>query len=305
MPEEKITTIVIVGSTATGKSDLAVFLAKKFNGEVISADSRQVYKGMDIGSGKITKKEMKGVPHHLLDVISPKSSFDVTKFKKKAEEAIKKIHAKGKIPIIAGGTGFWVDALINDQSFPDAPPNPTLRKELQALQASVLFKKLQKLDPKRSRDIDANNPHRLIRAIEIAVHNKKHKSKAKPKGRGFALSPIYIGLHLPDNTLGEKIQKRLTQRFKKGMIAEVQRLHENGVSWNKLESFGLEYRHIAEHLQGKNTKEKMAEELNIAVRQYAKRQRTWFKRNKEIHWFDPTKKSSLTLILKLVNSLVN
>ena len=131
MPDQKVTTIVIIGPTATGKSDLAVFLAKKFNGEVISADSRQVYKGMDLGTGKITKKEMKNIPHYLLDEVSPKGSFDVTRFKQKAEKAIQKIQAKGKVPIIAGGTGFWIDALVFNQSFPDVPPNPTLRKKLE------------------------------------------------------------------------------------------------------------------------------------------------------------------------------
>ena len=159
---------------------------------------------------------------------------------------------------------------------------------------------LQKLDPQRAKTIDPHNPHRLIRAIEIAEHNKKHKKETKESKRSFTLSPIFIGLDIPNDTLYEKIEKRLKQRFKKGMIAEVARLHKNGVSWKKLESFGLEYRHIAQHLQGRVSKDKMIEDLNIAVRQYAKRQRTWFKRNKEIHWFDPTKKSSLNKILKLI-----
>lgn len=300
MPDQKVTTIVIIGPTATGKSDLAVFLAKKFNGEVISADSRQVYKGMDLGTGKITKKEMKNIPHYLLDEVSPKGSFDVTRFKQKAEKAIQKINAKGKIPIIAGGTGFWIDALVFNQSFPDVPPNPTLRKKLEFEPAPSLFKRLQKLDPQRAKTIDSHNPHRLIRAIEIAEHNKKHKKETKESKRSFTLSPIFIGLDIPNDTLYEKIEKRLKQRFKKGMIAEVARLHKNGVSWKKLESFGLEYRHIAQYLQGKVSEDKMIEDLNIAVRQYAKRQRTWFKRNKEIHWFDPTKKSSLNKILKLI-----
>ncbi|HDO23680.1 MAG TPA: tRNA (adenosine(37)-N6)-dimethylallyltransferase MiaA, partial [bacterium] len=160
--------IVILGPTASGKSEMAVKLAKKFNGEIISADSRQVYRGMDIGTGKITQKEMRGIPHHLLDVASPKKVFTVIDFKKRAEKAIKDIIKRGKISIICGGTGFYIQAITGGISIPEVKPNWKLRKQLEKKNAEQLFKMLKKLDPKRSKTIDAKNPRRLIRAIELA-----------------------------------------------------------------------------------------------------------------------------------------
>ena len=284
--------LAIVGPTATGKSDWAVFLAKKFNGEVISADSRQVYKGMDLGSGKISKKEMQGVKHYLLDVASPKAaSYNVTKFKAAAEKAIAHILKNKKLPIICGGTGFWVDALCNNQAFSEVPPNKSLRLKLSKESTEKLFAMLSKLDPKRAKNIDSKNKRRLIRALEIIQFSKgpaysNFKNPAKYK-------TLYIGLDMLDEELMQKISKRLDLRLKKGMIKEIQRLHKEGVSWKTLENFGLEYRFVAEFLQKKISKEQMKELLLIAVKKYAKRQRTWFKRNKEIHWLDPNKKSSL------------
>lgn len=268
-------------------------LAKKFNGEVISADSRQVYKGMDLGSGKISKKEMQGVKHHLLDVASPKNAaYNVTKFKASAEKAIAQILKNKKLPIICGGTGFWVDALCSNQAFSEVPPNKSLRLKLSKESTEQLFAMLSKLDPKRAKNIDPKNKRRLIRALEIikaskgpAYNNLKNPAKYKT---------LYIGLDMPDEKLMQKISKRLELRLKKGMLREIQRLHKEGVSWKTLENFGLEYRFGAEYLQGKISKKQMKELLLIAVRKYAKRQRTWFKRNQEIHWFDPNKKSSLT-----------
>ncbi len=295
--------LAIVGPTATGKSDLAVFLAKKFKGEVISADSRQVYKGMDLGSGKITKKEMQGVKHHLLDVADPKiASYNVTKFKKASEKAISEILKKGKVPIICGGTGFWIDALCQNQSFSEVAPNKALRLKLSQQSTEKLFVMLSKLDPKRAKNIDPKNKRRLIRALEIIKATKKSAYSNLQNPPKY--QTLYIGLDMPTEKLMQKISKRLDLRLKKGMIAEVKRLHKNGVSWKTLENFGLEYRFVAESLQGKISKEQMKELLLIAVKKYAKRQRTWFKRNKEINWLDPNKKSSfLKAALKTKNFL--
>jgi tRNA dimethylallyltransferase len=285
---KQLKAIVILGPTSTGKSDLAVFLAKKLNGEVISADSRQVYKGMNLGTGKVTKKEMQKVPHHMLDLVSPKSTYNASKFKKTAERAILDITRRGKLPIIAGGTGFWIDALVYDQSFPEVKPNLKLRKKLEQIPASKLFVMLKKLDPKRAKNIDPQNHRRLIRAIEIA----KAKPKQVKQGRTFTLSPLFLGLDLPTERLYRKIDERLNLRLKRGMLAEVQKLKASGLSWKRLDNFGLEYRYLSRFLQGKLSKEKMKTELSFAIKHYAKRQRTWFKRNQDIIWLNPELKTS-------------
>lgn len=274
--------IVICGPTATGKTDYAIKLAKKVNGEVISADSRQVYKGMDLGTGKVTKKEMKGIPHHLIDVISPKKVFTVAEFQKLGTQAIEDILKRGKTPIICGGTGFYIDALVNQSALPNVPANKKLRLKLSKESADKLYRMLLKLDRRRAKDIDANNKVRLIRAIEIA------KALGKVPKINITLPSKYqcewIGLDMDDEILKERIEKRLLDRLKKGMIQEVEELHKSGISWVRLLSFGLEYRYITLYLQKKITKEEMIEKLTTEIWHYAKRQRTWFKRNKEIMW---------------------
>ncbi len=269
---EKI--IVVCGPTATGKSDYAVELAKNINGEVISADSRQVYKGLDIGSGKITKKEMRGVPHHLLDVANPKRVFNVAQYKSLAEKAIKDILKRNRTPIICGGTGFYIDAVVFDQNFPEVKPDKTLRKQLSLKSPSELFEELQKLDPDRALDIDPHNKVRLIRAIEIAkTLGSVPKIERKQK---YNIEWIY--LDFPDEVLKKRIHDRLLKRMRTGMLAEVKRLHEEGVSWKRLESLGLEYRYLSLYLQGKLSKQEMLAQLEFAIWHYAKRQRTWFKK---------------------------
>jgi len=288
--------IVILGPTATGKSDLAVWLAKKFSGlprgssrgEVISADSRQVYKGMDIGTGKITKKEMADVPHHLLDVASPKRVFTVARYKKLAEKTIEKILERRGLPIICGGTGFYIQSIVDGLVIPDAPPKPQLRKRLARKSVEELFGYLKKLDPRRAKNIDNKNRVRLVRAIEIAkILGAVPKFKLQ-KNEKYEF--LQIGLTLEKKSLKTKVQNRLLKRFKSGMVAEVRKLKRSGVSWKRLEEFGLEYRFIARYLRGELNKKEMAEKLTTAITQYAKRQMTWFKRDKRIHWVDPKSK---------------
>ncbi len=272
--------VVILGPTATGKSDFAVEMAKQIVGEIISADSRQVYIGLDIGSGKISKKEMKGVPHHLLDVVNPKKVFSVAEYKKLADKKIEEIISRGKIPIIVGGTGFYIDSVINDSQLPEVKPNKKLRSELSKLSTEELFKKLQKLDPRRAKEIDIKNPVRLIRAIEIAqTLGSVPKIKINPK-----YETIMVGLDFSDDELKERIEKRLISRFKNGMLAEAKKLHSQGLTFKRMEQLGLEYRYMALHLQGKITEKEMVEKLYSEIWKYAKRQRTWFKRNKDIIW---------------------
>jgi len=281
--------IVILGQTATGKSDLAVKIAKKVAGEVISADSRQVYRGLNLGTGKITKKEMQDIPHFLLDVASAKNKFTVVQYKKLADKKIKEIISRGKIPIICGGTGFYIDSVVKGIIFPEVPPNNKLRKILEKKTADQLFQILKKLDKVRAKNIDSKNKVRLIRAVEIA------KTLGKvPKIS--VLKPEYdfvkIGLYLSSEILKKKIEKRLLVRIKLGMLKEIKNLHKNGLSWKRMEELGLEYRYLAFYLQNKITKEEMLKKLNSEIYKYAKRQMTYFKRDKEIKWFDASKKYS-------------
>lgn len=308
MRKNKPKIIAIVGPNASGKSEIAVKLAlrlsseqakKKFeiNGaEIISADSRQVYRGMDIGTGKITKKEMQGIPHHLLDVASPKRTFSVVQYKKLAEKAIEKILKKNKVPILCGGTGFYIQAVIDNLQFPEVKPDWKLRKKLEKKSNEELFKILKKLDPERAKTIDKNNPRRLIRAIEIVKKTGKPVSKIKKAPKYNAL---IIGIRKEKEELKKLIEKRLKKRLKQGMIKEVEKLHSSGISWKKLESFGLEYRWIAKYLQKKIGYKEMIEKLQKEIEDYARRQMTWFGRDKKIKWVKSQKEAE-----KLIKSFL-
>jgi tRNA dimethylallyltransferase len=241
--------IIIVGPNASGKSELAVKVAQKIKGEVVSADSRQVYRGMDIGSGKITKKEMAGIPHHLLDVASPRSIFTVTRYRKMALTAIKKIQKSGKIPIICGGTGFYIQAIIDGIVIPEVKPDWTLRKKLETLSVEKLFAMLKKMDPRRAATIESKNPRRLIRAIEIVKTTKKPVPDIKKNPLPYKI--LVLGVKKTEKELKKSIILRTQKRLMTGMIAETHKLRKSGLSWKKLESFGMEYRATAEFLQKK------------------------------------------------------
>ncbi|MDQ3014617.1 MAG: tRNA (adenosine(37)-N6)-dimethylallyltransferase MiaA [bacterium] len=287
MPLPKI--LVILGPTASGKSALAVELAQKYNGEIISADSRQVYKGLDIGTGKITKGEMQGIPHHLLDVADPKKVFTVQDFKTKAEKAIAKILKKKKVPIICGGTGFYIQSIVDNIILPEVKPNTRLRSKLKSKTPEELFAILLELDHQRAATIDPSNPHRLIRAIEIATKlGKVPPIQSDPK-----YESLQIGIQTDDELIKQKIHKRLIDRLDQGMIEEVEKLHKKGLIWKRLDDLGLEYRYIALFLQNKiiprqgsgQVKQEMIEQLEMEIWHYAKRQKTWFKRDQRIKWF--------------------
>ena len=286
--------IVILGPTASGKSDLAVKIAlqlgskqakKKFNingAEIISADSRQIYKGMDIGTGKISEKEMRGIPHYLLDVASPKKIFTVAQYRKLALKAMDKIFKKGKVPIVCGGTAFYIYALIDGIIIPKVKPDWQLRRKLEKLETEELLKKLEKLDPRRVKSIEKKNRRRLIRALEIVIKTKK--PVPLPKKNPLPYPVIFIGIKKDPVELKESIRNRLEGRLKQGMIAEVKKLKKSSLSWQRLESFGLEYKYVAEELQKKISYNEMKEKLQKAIERFAKRQMTWFKRDKRIHW---------------------
>ena len=275
--------VVILGPTSSGKSDVAIRLAKQFNGEIISADSRQVYRGMNLGTGKVTKNEQRIVKHWMLDIISPKTEYNVAKYKKTTKKVIQDILERNKLPIICGGTGFWIKAIIDDVDFPEVKPNKELRAKLEKLNAENLYKKLSKLDPVRAKNIDKHNKVRLIRAIEIC---KELGVVPKVKNnRNNKYKFIQIGIDIPQKKLHKNIEKRLAVRFKKGMIKEVENLHfKTNVSWKKLEIFGLEYRYISQFLRAKLSKDEMKEKLFQESKSYAKRQMTWFRKDSRILW---------------------
>ncbi|OHA26107.1 MAG: tRNA (adenosine(37)-N6)-dimethylallyltransferase MiaA [Candidatus Taylorbacteria bacterium RIFCSPHIGHO2_02_FULL_46_13] len=293
--------VVVVGSTAVGKSALAVRLARTFNGEIISADSRQVYRGLNIGTGKITHHEMQGVSHHLLDVTNPKKQFSVVRYIVPAEKTIADISSRGKIPIICGGTGFYISALVDGIVLPDVPANPDLRTRLKKKTPSELFQILQKLDPRRAKEIDKYNARRIIRAIEIAeaLGNVPKLSALR------RYNPLFIGITLAPQELQKRIRVRLFKRMQQDMVAEAKRLHIGGLSWKRMDELGLEYRYLALHLQGKLTRAEMLKKLNTEIWHYAKRQMTWFKRDKRIKWFTdpfskPTNERIKNIILKFL-----
>ena len=300
--------IVILGPTASGKSSLAIKIAKKFNGEIISADSRQVYKGMDIGTGKVKKKEMLGIPHYLLDVANPRRRFTIVQYRELALKAIDKIFQKGKIPILCGGTGFYIQAVVDGIIIPQVAPDWKLREELERESIKELFKLLRRLDPRRAKKIDKNNPRRLIRAIEIILKTKKPIPILEKNPLPYPV--LMIGLKKSPEELKRLIKKRLLKKLKprsrtsslrgrQGMIEEVARLHRNGVSWQRLEEFGLEYRHVAKYLQTKLDYKEMVESIQKESENYAKRQITWFKRDKRIKWIKNIKEAE-----KLVNKFL-
>lgn len=287
--------IAIVGPTAVGKSALAVTLARHFGGEVISADSRQVYKELDIGTGKITKKEMRGVPHHLLDVANPQKRFSVAEYQTLARRKIEEILSRGKVPIICGGTGLYADSVLKEVRFPKVPPNPALRRRLEIKPAVELCAILKKLDPRRAKTVDPRNPRRLIRAIEIASVLGHVQKRGALFGKGAPWdSVLWLGLTLPPEELKERIRTRLLARVEKqGMIQEVKRLHAHGLSWKRMEELGLEYRYISRYLRGLLSREEVFAKLQTEIWRYAKRQMTWFRRNKAMRWFNPTERRSI------------
>src|SRR3990172_13150217 len=290
--------LVILGQTATDKTGLGVKLAKKWKGEVISADSRQVYKGLDLGTHKITKQEMRGVPHHLLDVASPKKNFSVVQFKKLAEKKITEILKRKKLPIIVGGTGFYIQAIVDNVDFPEHKPDLKLRAKLEKKNTEQLFKILKKLDPKRAKNIDQKNPRRLMRAIEIAKAIGHVPRLDTPRPSQY--DALQIGLAPHPEILKAKIKYRFIKDLD-NIIAEVKKLRKNGLSWKRLKELGLYYSHVALYLQGKIKKEEMIEKISSALWQYAKRQKTWFKRDPRIYWHDPDKKKDLAKLNKQIS----
>jgi tRNA dimethylallyltransferase len=275
--------IVIVGPTASGKTALAIDLALRLNGEIISADSRQIYKELDLGSGKVSAEEMRGVKHHLLDVTDLTQVYTGTNFVCDANSAIGDIVSRGRLPIIAGGTFFYIELLKGTNQSAPVAPNPTLRAKLETLSDEELFENLKQLDQERAERIDRYNRRRLIRSLEIidALGKVPRLEKADS-----AFDWLTIGIKIDKNILSQRIEKRLNERLEEGMVDEVRNLLNSGVTPQRLHDLGLEYRYITEYLENKISYEEMKIILNTKIRQFAKRQHTWLKRDKDITWFE-------------------
>ncbi len=275
-------TIVILGPTASGKSALAIEIARKIGGEIISVDSRQVYRGMDIGSGKVTKSEQKQAKHHLIDIALPTTDYNVTDFLRDAKVAEATIRRAGKTPLFCGGTGFWIQAYMEHQSFPGVKPNPELREKLSHYSVDELYEMVKEKDPERAQTIDRKNPLRLIRALEIieVLGKVPPADHVKIKNEDYTI----LALNPDKKKLEIKIRHRLKERFKLGMVQEVERLQKDGVSYKRLEALGLEYKYIALFLQKKMKRNDMEIELLREILRYSKRQMTWLKRMETQGW---------------------
>jgi len=304
--------VVVLGPTATGKTGLAVRLARRFSGEIISADSRQVYRGLDIGSGK-DLAEYGDVPYHLIDVTDLRAEYSVFDFQRDLYAAFADVTARGKLPVIVGGTGMYLDAVIRGYSLVEVPVNESLRAELEGLSIAELAARLTSLKEDIHNKTDLVERPRLIRAIEIAERKRElaaasggvDASRTEPSrdqtAGPRAIRPLILGVRFPRAELRSRIRARLESRMAEGLVEEVRSLHESGASWERLERLGLEYRHAAEYLQGKISGEReFVESLYVAIGQFAKRQETWFRgmerKGVEIHWIDsgdPTKAESL------------
>lgn len=284
--------IVLTGPTAVGKTGLSIRLAKALNGEIISADSMQVYRHMDIGSAKITKEEMAGIPHHLIDVLEPVEEFNVVIFQKMAKEALEGIYDRGRVPIVAGGTGFYIQALAYDIDFTETDEEPSLRRELEQTAkekgAQYLHQMLREADPASAERIHANNIKRVIRAIEfyrqtgtkISEHNQEERRKQSP------YDLFYYVLNMERQSLYERIDRRVDQMIRDGLIEEVRKLAAMGCTRDMVSMQGLGYKEILDYLDGRSSLEEAVCLIKRDTRHFAKRQLTWFKRERDVRWLN-------------------
>lgn len=282
--------IVLTGPTAVGKTKLSIALAKAVDGEIISADSMQVYKYMDIGSAKIMPEEMQGVPHHLVDVLLPEEEFHVARFQEMAKAAMKEIYGRGRIPILVGGTGFYIQAVVKDVDFTETETDSSYRDELELFAkehgAEALHEKLKEVDPAAAGEIHANNVKRTIRALEffhqtgtrISEHNQEQKEKETP------YRTSYFVLNDERSRLYERIDKRVDQMLEAGLLDEVKMLKERGYTKDMVSMQGLGYKEILDYLDGNCTLEEAVYILKRDTRHFAKRQLTWFRREKSVIW---------------------
>ena len=284
--------IIIAGPTAVGKTALSVALAKRISGEIVSADSMQVYRGMDIGTAKVTKEETCGVPHHLIDVLDPKDPFNVMTFRSMVKDAVRGISSRGNVPVLVGGTGFYIQSVLYDVQFEEDASSEELRKELEqeadVLGAEKMHERLRALDPDAAEAIHPNNIKRVVRALEyclstgrkISVHNREQRERTSP------YSFLFYVLTMDRAALYQRIDLRVDQMMEQGLLAEVKRLRDEGVTSDMVSMQGLGYRQIFDYLEGIATLDEAVERIKRETRHFAKRQLTWFRREPDARWIN-------------------
>lgn len=284
--------IVICGPTASGKTALSIELAKKVNGEIISSDSMQIYKDMDIGTAKPTEKEMQGIKHYLIDFVEPNQRYSVAEFKKDAENAIEEVLEKDKTPIVVGGTGLYVDSLIYGIEYPDIELDEKYREELEKRAdkegLELLYNEAKKIDPQAIEKISKNDKKRILRILEIYKATGKNKTEQEKESRKNGIKYDYkvFAINMDREILYDRINKRVDIMIENGLIEEVEKLLKKYTEFPTAMQ-GLGYKEVVEYLQGKITKEEMIEKIKRETRRYAKRQITWFKKNKQTIWIGP------------------
>lgn len=307
-----INCVVVLGPTAVGKTSIGVAIADYFNGEIISADSRQTYRLLDIGSGKdLNEYNVNGkqIPYHLIDIIDLPDEYTVYNYQQDFYKSFKSIMEKDKLPVIVGGTGMYLDSIIRNYQLVNLPENAKLHEELEATPLEVLSERLLQLQPDLHVMADLKEKERVVKALEI-IEAKKAGYDTTAANRP-EIHPYIIGTTLPREQLWSNILQRLTERLDNGMLEEVSKIHQAGISWERLEKLGLEYRFCSQYLQGKiESKEELTEKLFIAIRQFAKRQETWFrmmeKKGVTINWLEPKSKNErITQAIRLVSEKIN
>ena len=286
MNKESYNLLTILGPTASGKTRLAVALANKYDGEIISADSRQIFRNMDIGTGK-DLHEYGDVPHHLINIMDAGGEFSVFAFQRLFLDAFADIRNRHKLPILCGGTGMYLDAVLRGYRMIEVPEDQELRHLVTTFDDSELAEKLRALRPDLHNNTDLLDRQRTIRAIEIELYQKVHPEKAEPLPD---IRPLIIGIHWERNLLRQRITERLKERLDSGMIEEVQQLHESGIPWSRLDYYGLEYRFLGAYLRGELNRNDLHQKLNSAINDFAKRQGNWFRRMEKhgilINWVE-------------------
>jgi tRNA dimethylallyltransferase len=307
-PVEKAKVVVIIGPTAVGKTKLSIELAKRFNGEIISGDSMQIYQGMDIGTAKVSQAEMEGIPHYLIDIKKPEEEFSAAEFQQLVRERITEIRGRMKLPIIVGGTGLYIQSAIYDYQFSEAPSDLSLRQTLeeraQAEGNEALYEELVKIDPESAERIHPNNIRRVIRALEVYHCSGKTMTETQQKQTpDLVYDTALIGLTMERDTLYERINRRVDNMMEEGLLNEVESLYHKGIrDCQSVQAIG--YKEIYSYLDGHVTLEEAVEQLKQNSRRYAKRQLTWFRNKMDVSWFDMTNVSDLEKKITEISDLI-
>lgn len=301
MPLPKV--LCIVGPTSSGKTSLSLQLAKQFNGEIVNADARQIYRGFDIGTGK-PKGEwqelegkstyaVEGIPHHLIDHLEPTAVSTVAEWKASAAKAIEGIVTRGHLPIIVGGTGMYVQSLVDNFDLPAVPPQPELRARMEKMSLPELVAELKEIDPESAEFVDLQNPRRVMRAIEVARATGRSFGELR-KRQAAIINPLFVGLQHTPEVLRERINKTIDQMLAAGWINEVQNLHMQGIPWGAPAMTSLGYREIGAFLRGEFSEDQMIHKIQIYTWQYARRQMTWFRKESRVQWLhDPSEAEAM------------